>query len=804
MSRDLNYQRASIAFTLLLLSTSLFSAACSDPVGSPAEPKKVPLQPKSATLARNQGTHIGPLKVRQINAPTKPARDDFVGAEACGACHAEQMAQWAKSAHGKAGSHQPLSSVIPKFRGQTLTFKDGRVTLKTDPKSLRVDVKIQDRGEKSIAIKATVGRGLMHGGGAQSFFYAADDGRLLLLPFEYNVQTKTWYCQLESNGIWTPVSDDVSLRDCGWPGTRMLGSGPGEGCQNCHGSQITVDYRRDRLGYQTRFTSLSINCESCHGPGRRHVNLMTEANGSLEDIGYEPLSLMTKRESVMVCMACHANKSNIKEGYLSGQSVDDHFAHLLMRHPVGRKTNFDGRVIGFGYQQGHLYSPCYTDGSMTCVDCHGPHGLKYRDIYGRPIADRWSDKQCVDCHPSKLSRNHQGHHADNPLKCTACHMPMNQLTPVGPHVPHARSDHSISIPRPAHDANSGIKSACAKCHSDQSNRQLEQHVKGAYGGTKPHRALTKLLFEYSRVLPDNLIVTGQKKWIAALEGQASELNEDSPIVAVHLLTYLTGELLKQNRKKLRPDIIDALWRSAKNQELDVVAAALTTLITFTGDDEKSRQKLEKTLDQHPFRYAVRNRVMHNLIHLEQTFGEINPSIRKRLRRQLTVDGIPVATERQTIQIAIASSWLKEKAYDKALEFFRNALDAPIFKLNEYPVGSLGGQHDIAALVGATLGSMGQFEDAAVALEKAVADYPYDGHTHARLCQLYERKKDWRRFSDCLKSWNEFHPDFIPVYVRRIELLIRLGRHGEARNVLQSGLAIAPMSPTLIALKSRLP
>tara|TARA_B100001093_G_scaffold481520_1_gene512327 strand:+ start:728 stop:2995 length:2268 start_codon:yes stop_codon:yes gene_type:complete len=745
-----------------------------------------------------------PLKLSPKKVLSKVSRNDFVGAEACRACHAEQMKDWAKSAHGIAGSHNPVSSAIPAFSGQVLKFKDGRVTLKKDTKSLMIDVKVENRSEKSIAIKATVGRGLMLGGGAQSFFYKADDGRLLLLPLEFNVQTKTWYCQLESDGIWTPITDEISLRDCGWPGTRMLGSGPGDGCQNCHGSQITVGYRKDLMTYQTTFTSLSINCESCHGPGRRHVNLMRDGNSDLEDIGYTPLSLLNKRESVMVCMACHANKSNIKEGYLSGQSVDDYFAHLLMRHPGGRKTNFDGRVIGFGYQQGHLYSPCYTEGSMTCVDCHSPHGLKYRDIYGQPLVGRWSDKQCVDCHPSKLSGNHQGQHIDKPLNCTSCHMPMNQLSPVGPHVPHARSDHSISVPRPVQDANGGFKSACTKCHTDKSNDQLAQRVTDAYGQSKPQHDLTALLFEYSRAVPDNKMLIGQTRWINPLARQVSQLDADTPIVAVHLMTYLTGELLQKGERTLSSDVINGLWRVVKNQELDVVAAAITMLITFTGDDETARNRLERALDEHPSSYAIRNRVIHNLIQLEHTFGDLHPDIRQRLRAQLIRDGIPLATEEQTIQIAIASSWLKEGNYEKALGFFRNALGAPIFTLQDYPVGALGAQHDISALIGSTLGSMGRFEDAIVALENAVAAYPYDGHTHARLCQLYERGKDWKQFLDCLKSWNEFHPDFIPAYVRRVGLLIRLGRHGEARNVLENGLAIAPLSPRLLELKTSLP
>ena len=345
------------------------------------------------------------------------------GALACKGCHGG-TAFWQQSAHGQAGSITAQRNLLVDLDGKRLRLADGEVAFQFDREKLQILTKLDGRATITMTVAGVVGRGLMYGGGGQSLFIENPDGRYLLFPIEYNATSKT-YCQTTDNG-WMPISKKSTLRDCGWPPKRMLGSGPGAGCQNCHGSQIYVSFD-ERLGqYKTSLTSLAINCESCHGPGKRHVELMTNGQTKSDDIGLEPLELLSTREHVMVCMACHGNKANIREGYRTGENLDTYFTQQSMRHPSERSTSVNGQPLRFGYQQGHLYSPCYTDGSMTCVDCHNPHTLAYRDIYGQPLNGRFSDQQCTDCHPSKTSPAHQGHHQNKPLKCTDCHMPMHK------------------------------------------------------------------------------------------------------------------------------------------------------------------------------------------------------------------------------------------------------------------------------------------------------------------------------------------------------------------------------------------
>ena len=159
--------------------------------------------------------------------------------------------------------------------------------------------------------------------------------------------------------------------------------------------------------FETKYTSLGINCESCHGAGQRHVDVMTSAGRhDLIDIGLESQVSATKAKSMEVCLVCHSTKGLIQPGYLSGDEFHDYFTLLSMGDHRNAVVFPDGRISDFGYQEGHLYSDCYLNGSMTCVDCHDPHSNDYRDVHGRALEVRFDDGQCTGCHPSRARLTH--------------------------------------------------------------------------------------------------------------------------------------------------------------------------------------------------------------------------------------------------------------------------------------------------------------------------------------------------------------------------------------------------------------
>ena len=129
---------------------------------------------------------------------------------------------------------------------------------------------------------------------------------------------------------WALLSD-ITLEDCGWPPERALGSVPGTNCQNCHGSQIIVRFDESRGQYDTEVKDFRINCESCHGPGRRHRERI-DAGEHLKsgDIGFEPAAL----DNVCISrpgLTCHANKMVLPQGTYLGWN----FTNSLQHRPFG-------------------------------------------------------------------------------------------------------------------------------------------------------------------------------------------------------------------------------------------------------------------------------------------------------------------------------------------------------------------------------------------------------------------------------------------------------------------------------------
>ncbi|MFQ6099079.1 MAG: multiheme c-type cytochrome, partial [Armatimonadota bacterium] len=518
--------------------------------------------------------------------------EDFVGAEVCGECHARQYDAWRRSTHGRAGGPPSEERVLVPFDGVPLRFKDAVVTPTRSEKGDYI-FRVEQRGRpvEVYRVVRVVGGGHMVGGGTQAFFAEFPDGTLRFLPFDFSRHTGVWLCQ--TNGRtdkgWVPITPEIALAECAdWPPARVLGSHERfRNCEQCHGSQIVLDFDADAKRYRTRFTTLRVNCESCHGPGRRHVELARAgAIAQSADIGMVPLATLDKDASLEVCFRCHAVKDEIEPGYLPGRPLERYFG-LKLPFLSTRPLFPDGRIRVFAYQQQHLYSDCYLNGSMTCVDCHDPHSQQYRDIWGRPLVGRLNDGQCLDCHPSKAEpvERHTHHAEASPgSRCVACHMPYLQEPAVGERIRYSRSDHTIPIPRPRLDAIFGVQSACQKCHSDRSLKALQEQMTEWYGELKPVKRLIEGLIR-SRGVSDPR--TAARMMLAPGPAYAA--------LQFTGLAYFFLSYLQPDMRRLDGEVVERLKQLSESEDLDLQALALASLHFARGGDPAVRAFLKERL-----------------------------------------------------------------------------------------------------------------------------------------------------------------------------------------------------------------
>lgn len=452
-----------------------------------------------ATAALAWAYFVTPITLpapRQVDREPGISRTDFVGAERCASCHATQYAMWRASTHGRAGGPPSRETVIAPFTGGAIVFANARVTPRV--RGRVYEFAIDRRGEPPmiLTVDGVIGGGHIYGGGTQGYVSNVADGTVRFLPFEWSRHASAWFCNTNSRSGrgWAPITPSTRLEECGdWPPVRVLGDHPRfANCQSCHASQASLTLDTIAHRYETRFTSLAINCESCHGPARRHVELAERgAVGQQADIGLSPLATLDKDASSRVCYQCHAVKDRLRDGFVSGEKLETYYS---TKFPLlgDRPLTPDGRVRTFAYQEGQQYSDCYLNGGMTCVSCHDPHDQRYRDINGVSLPGRFDDRQCTSCHAGKTDDPpaHTKHKAGS-TACTSCHMPLRQepetrsASAATRVVAYARSDHTISIPRPALDSALGLVSACATCHVGTSAADQERQIHAWWGELKP-------------------------------------------------------------------------------------------------------------------------------------------------------------------------------------------------------------------------------------------------------------------------------------------------------------------------------
>jgi Flp pilus assembly protein TadD len=535
---------------------------------------------------------------RELEPSTRASLADFVGADRCANCHVGQFSAWRQSTHGRAGG-APSATAIPAFAGAAIRFANAQVTPRVRAGVYEFVVRQPEEPEKIFRVDGVVGGGHMVAGGTQAYVTHRADGTWRILPFEWSRQEGSWFCNTNSRTGkgWTPITPSLRLEECGdWPPIRVLGDHPRyANCQSCHASQAVVELDTAASRYNTSFTSLAINCESCHGPGKRHVEL-AEGNrlGASEDVGLAALETFDKNASLQVCYQCHAVKDRLRPGYVSGDSLASYYSTKL---PLlgERPLHPDGRVRTFAYQEGHQFSDCYLNGGMTCVSCHDPHSQGYRSVTGAPLSNRFDDRQCTSCHVSKADRvrEHTGH--PPAVTCVSCHMPARQEPETRAQasssastriVPYARSDHTISIPRPRVDSVLGMASACAACHASMPVVAQEQRIAEWWETVKP---IAPAIASQLAVTPGTSLADAARSLLGTPADSAESTFARFAGISRFLESYTAPDMELSSATEAR------LRELATSKDVDIRAAALATLHFARGDDRHARRTMAAAL-----------------------------------------------------------------------------------------------------------------------------------------------------------------------------------------------------------------
>ena len=158
----------------------------------------------------------------------------------------------------------------------------------------------------------------------------------------------------------------------------------------------------NRADKRTPFAPGNLQCEACHGPGKKHA----DAGGGPDGINsFKPTSFLAPRERNKYCLACHSG--NTRTGWHASTHENNdvacsscHKIHAARDPVLARATQPDVCYNCHKKQRANFSKPSthpVSAGKLTCSDCHSPHGSSARAMLVKPTLNQ----TCFTCHAEK-------------------------------------------------------------------------------------------------------------------------------------------------------------------------------------------------------------------------------------------------------------------------------------------------------------------------------------------------------------------------------------------------------------------
>jgi len=382
--------------------------------------------------------------------PKAQKESHYVGSDTCKKCHEENHHDWQNSLHSKMIQDIKVNpnAVVADF---TKLPKDADFTLKEAVYS------VGSKFKQRYMIPATINE--------------KEDYRLG--NYQWNVETKKWQ-GFKPYNYW--YKDAYPHDNKEFPTSNA--------CDGCHFTGFMSTGKR---------VEPAISCESCHGPGSKHVED--------PDSPIFKASLSDPIRANEVCFQCHMRNRDKRleteyltvkklwkkakdypDGYVPGKPLISYKLPAPFALGQGTKEFWPNGAAKKNRTQGneYIHDRMYSHG-ITCINCHDPH--KLTNTAQKPQGN----DACMKCHSfgsiigphQDTLESHTHHKADsNGSSCIECHMPKTaKHTEKSPLT--VRS-HLFSFTYPAQTKAYGMPpetNACYVCHKDQTLDALQQNLK---------------------------------------------------------------------------------------------------------------------------------------------------------------------------------------------------------------------------------------------------------------------------------------------------------------------------------------
>ena len=381
--------------------------------------------------------------------------DGYLGDAGCVSCHKEEFNTWQSSHHDLAMQEVNQSTVLGDFDSINASIDGVNYFFFKKAADFFVRIKEINGSEADYKIAQVFGVTPL-----QQYLVDFPNGKKQVLRVSWDTLEKKWFHQY--------AGDRISQTD--WMHWTNGAQNWNTMCAECHSTNLKRDYVVERDSFHTTYSSINVSCESCHGPGDKHVQW---ANSSRSDKNMWIIMGDDQMTQLNMCAPCHARRVKLTKDFGPGKQFEDQY---LVQNISSDYYHEDGQILEEDYVYGSfLQSKMHAKG-IKCGDCHNVHSLTLK-FTGNTL--------CLQCHvPDTYNSTDHHFHQENTeaSQCVNCHMTGKFY--MGNDF---RRDHSFRIPRPDQSVAYGTPNACSECHSDKSEKWAADWVVKWYGKErKPH------------------------------------------------------------------------------------------------------------------------------------------------------------------------------------------------------------------------------------------------------------------------------------------------------------------------------
>jgi hypothetical protein len=306
----------------------------------------------------------------------------LIGAARCGGCHPGQLASQSRSGHARSLSRaaaHPLAGALLEAGALAERAFQYRFVRRGD--ALKFQISRGNDLREQVAEWA-------FGAGEQAVTFVSR------LDEDFYVELRaSYYSDIERLGL-TPGHQNHSPQDLDSAvGVTYKTFSPRSEILSCFGCHST-GLPSLGSGQEILPAELGVRCESCHGPGQKHAELIAQGEAAPARRAIGNPARLDAAGLMDFCGACHRPPASLDKAI-------DWSDPWNVRHQPVYLTQ----------------STCFqrAPGGLTCTHCHDPHEpLRRTDV-------SYYNAKCASCHtagahpPAAVCRSEAG--------CASCHMP---------------------------------------------------------------------------------------------------------------------------------------------------------------------------------------------------------------------------------------------------------------------------------------------------------------------------------------------------------------------------------------------